>query len=75
MSALELSLITRQFAILLNSGLSVEQALNALIDEISADSVGNIDYKSITINWDEYQNKLILINGKELTIFNITRVF
>lgn len=33
-SALELSLITRQFAILLNSGLSVEQALNALIDQL-----------------------------------------
>lgn len=34
MTALELSLITRQFAILLNSGLSVEQALNALIDQL-----------------------------------------
>lgn len=34
MSALELSLITRQFAILLNSSLSVEQALNALIDQL-----------------------------------------
>lgn len=33
-STLELSLITRQFAILLNSGLSVEQALNALIDQL-----------------------------------------
>jgi general secretion pathway protein F len=33
-SSLELSLITRQFAILLNSGLSVEQALNALIDQL-----------------------------------------
>ena len=34
MSTLELSLITRQFAILLNSGLSVEQSLNALIDQL-----------------------------------------
>mgnify|MGYP000154900483 CR=1 FL=1 len=34
MSSLELSLITRQFAILLNSGLSVEQSLNALIDQL-----------------------------------------
>lgn len=33
-SSLELSLITRQFAILLNSGLSVEQSLNALIDQL-----------------------------------------
>ncbi len=50
-------------------------ALNKLIDQLSGDSVGNIDYKAIPINWDEYQNKLILINGKELTIFSITRVF
>ena len=33
-SALELSLITRQFSILLNSGLSVDKALNALIDQL-----------------------------------------
>ncbi len=41
-SALELSLITRQFAILLNSGLSVEQALNALIDQLE-----NQDQKTV----------------------------
>jgi general secretion pathway protein F len=35
-SSLELSLITRQFAILLNSGLSVEQSLNALIDQLDS---------------------------------------
>jgi hypothetical protein len=50
-------------------------ALNMLIDQMIGDSIGNTDYKSVTINWDEYQNKLILINGKELTFFNITRVF
>lgn len=36
MSTLELSLITRQFAILVNSGLSVEQSLNALIDQLES---------------------------------------
>jgi len=41
-SSLELSLITRQFAILLNSGLSVEQALNALIDQLE-----NQDQKTV----------------------------
>ncbi|MBP9742645.1 MAG: type II secretion system inner membrane protein GspF [Burkholderiales bacterium] len=35
-STLELSLITRQFAILLNSGLSIEHALNALIDQLDS---------------------------------------
>ncbi len=50
-------------------------ALNKLIDETLGESAGNIDYKSVKINWDDYQNKLILITGKELTIFNVTRVF
>jgi hypothetical protein len=50
-------------------------ALNKLIDETMGTSVGNTDYKSIKINWDEYQNKIILINGKELGIFSIERVF
>lgn len=35
-SSLELSLITRQFSILLNSGLSVEQSLSALSDQLES---------------------------------------
>lgn len=35
-SSLELALITRQFAILLNSSLSVEQSLNALIEQLDS---------------------------------------
>jgi hypothetical protein len=50
-------------------------ALNKLIDSISTNDIGNVDYKSININWTEYQNKLILINGEDLNIFNIERVF
>jgi len=50
-------------------------ALNKLIDETHGTLEGNTDYKSIKINWDEYQNKIILLNGKELGIFNIERVF
>lgn len=50
-------------------------ALNKLIDETHDTLEGNTDYKSIKINWDEYQNKIILLNGKELGIFNIERVF
>lgn len=41
-SSLELALITRQFAILLNSGLSIEHSLNALIDQLE-----NADQKTI----------------------------
>jgi len=50
-------------------------ALNNLIESITDVNVGNIDYKSIKIDWDEYQNKLILSNNGELAIFNIERVF
>jgi len=50
-------------------------ALNKLIDQTMGDSVGNTDYKSFKIDWDQYQNKIILINNKELGIFSIERVF
>lgn len=50
-------------------------ALNKLIEEIHPESMGNIDNKSITINWSDYQNKFILINNEKLCIFNINRVF
>jgi hypothetical protein len=50
-------------------------ALNLLIQEKYPESIGNIDNKQIKINWVEYQNKFILINNKELCIFNIKRVF
>ena len=50
-------------------------ALNKLIHEKYPESIGNLDNKSIKIDWEEYQNKMILINNDELTIFNISRVF
>lgn len=50
-------------------------ALNKIIEDLYPESVGNIDNKNIKIDWSEYQDKLILVNNKELTFFNITRVF
>jgi hypothetical protein len=50
-------------------------ALNKLIEQLYPESIGNIDNKTIKIDWNEYQNKMILLNGEELTIFNINRVF
>jgi len=50
-------------------------ALNKLIDEISDGSVGNIDYKSVKINWDDYQDKILLINDDNLKISSIKRIF
>tara|TARA_Y100001937_G_C7071028_1_gene308382 strand:- start:498 stop:899 length:402 start_codon:yes stop_codon:yes gene_type:complete len=50
-------------------------ALNRLIETEYDVSPGNTDYKSIKIDWDEYQNKIILINNNKLNISNIKRVF
>jgi hypothetical protein len=50
-------------------------ALNKLIDlKVGVDN-GNIDYKSYKIDWSEYQDKIILLNGQELGFFNIQRIF
>jgi hypothetical protein len=50
-------------------------ALNKLIEENNEESMGNIEYKDIKIDWEEYQDKFILIKDKELKILNISRVF
>jgi len=50
-------------------------ALNSLIDSEYPESKGNIDYKSIKINWSKYQNKFILVDNKELVFLNIKRIF
>lgn len=49
-------------------------ALNKLIETNNNDNVGNINYKSVKINWDEYQNKLLLIRNNNLTIAPIIRI-
>lgn len=50
-------------------------ALNKLIESTLEGSVGNIDYKSVKIDWSLYQNKLILIDNDQLTLLNIKRIF
>lgn len=50
-------------------------ALNKLIDEKAQESIGNIEYKDIKIDWEEYQGNFILIKDKELKILTISRVF
>ena len=50
-------------------------ALNKLIENLYPESIGNIDNKTVKIDWNEYQNKIILLNGADLTIFNISRIF
>jgi hypothetical protein len=50
-------------------------ALNKLIESTFEGDSGNIDYKSVKVDWDKYQNNLILSNNNELAIFNIEKVF
>jgi hypothetical protein len=50
-------------------------ALNKLIEEKAEESTGNIEYKDVKIDWEEYQGKFILIKDKELKILTISRVF
>lgn len=50
-------------------------ALNKLIEEISDTDTGNIDHKSIRINWEDYQNKIMLVNDGKLKISSIKRLF
>lgn len=50
-------------------------ALNKLIESETDLEIGNIDYKKHIIDWEKYQNSLILNNNGELTIYRIKRIF
>tara|TARA_R110002110_G_scaffold89208_1_gene232377 strand:- start:1021 stop:1434 length:414 start_codon:yes stop_codon:yes gene_type:complete len=50
-------------------------ALNKLIESEVEGEIGNINYKEHKIEWDNYQGKLLIVKGKELTIMNIERYF
>jgi hypothetical protein len=49
-------------------------ALNKLIETINTDNIGNINHKSVKINWEEYQDKLLLIRNNNLVIAPIIRI-
>jgi|TARA_Y100000389_G_scaffold101490_1_gene98292 hypothetical protein len=50
-------------------------ALNKLIETNGSGDLGNIDYKSVKINWDDYQDKILLYNNDKLNISTIQRIF
>ena len=49
-------------------------ALNKLIQKEFNLSEGNINYKTYTIDWDKYQNKLLLVKDDILHIQEIKKV-
>lgn len=50
-------------------------ALNKLIETLHPERLGNLDYKSIKIDWSDYQDKFLLLKNNELTISTIKRIF
>jgi hypothetical protein len=49
-------------------------ALNKLIEINNPENFGNINYKSVQIDWSKYQGKLLLIRNNELSIAPISRI-
>ena len=49
-------------------------ALNRIIDDLNIDTKGNISNKDFKLDWENYQNKIMLIRDNELTFFNIERI-
>ena len=50
-------------------------ALNKLIESMSDTERGNINHQDVKIDWDNFQNKMMIIKNDELKIFNINRDF
>jgi hypothetical protein len=50
-------------------------ALNKIIEEKYDGSLGNINYKTIKIDWSEYDNKILLTNENNLNIYSKKRLF
>jgi hypothetical protein len=50
-------------------------ALNKLIESENNSETGNINHKEHKIEWDDYQNKMLITKKNELTIIDIKRSF
>ena len=50
-------------------------ALNKVIENMHGENIGNIDNKSVEIDWSEYQNQFLLTSNNDLIIYNIKRIF
>ena len=49
--------------------------LNKLIEELNPNNSGNIDHTKYIVDWNDFQNKIILTNDSGLKITNITRIY
>jgi hypothetical protein len=49
-------------------------ALNKLIETYNVDNICNINYKSVIIDWSNYQDNLLLIKNNNLVITPIKRI-
>jgi hypothetical protein len=49
-------------------------ALNKLIEQLIGEK-GNINYKSYKIDWDDYQDRMLIVRSDELKIIPIKRNF
>jgi hypothetical protein len=50
-------------------------ALNKLIEFLNNMESGNINHLEYKINWDDYQNKIIIVKNEELKIIDIIKDF
>ncbi len=50
-------------------------ALNKLIESTSGSELGNLNYMDVKIEWDNYQNKMLIIKNDELKIIDISKDF
>lgn len=57
------------------SALYTINALNRLIETLHPEMIGNINYKSIRVDWSKYQGKILLLKNNELIISDIKRIF
>ncbi len=49
--------------------------LNKLIEKTHNIDLGNIDYKSVKLDWSKYENKLILMRSGQLVLSDIKPIF
>jgi len=50
-------------------------ALNNIIRLNNKDKIGNINYKSVKVNWGDYENQFLITKKGKLFIYDLKRIF